>query len=178
MMVYKQETDSLHAMRATSILLYTDVIWFWQEISLDYMCLAMSTMAKRYPEDKRGGFYQIRMWITLHCNAQSLLQHSETAVSPVDKVNSMLRKHFGSKKPPNGIKCSACRWWRYSSAVHLLKAGTDVQWFLFRVTVGTEANQLTVNKWSPSFYRAGERKPECHSTPSGCHTHSGSHTCH
>lgn len=69
------------------------------------------------------------------------------------------------------LNAPACRWWRYDSAVHLLKAGTDVQWFLFRVRVGTEANQLTVNKWSPSFYRAAERKPECHSTSSSHHTH-------
>lgn len=35
-----------------------------------------------------------------------------------------------------------------------------MQWFLFRVRVGTEVNRLTVNKWSPSFYRSEERKPE------------------
>lgn len=131
----------------------------------------------------RMGFFSpfIRKWIIPHYHSQSLFQHSETAQLPLDFLNSTLRKHFGSKEPPNSIKYSASRWWRYSSVVHLLKAGTDVRRFLFRVRVGTEANQLTVNKWSQGFYRVGERKPECHSTSSEpphtlTHTHWLSYT--
>lgn len=51
------------------------------------------------------------------------------------------------------------------------QCGTDVQPFLLRVRVGTEAHQLTVNKWSPSIYRAGDRKQECRSTSCVRHTH-------
>lgn len=55
---------------------------------------------------------------------------------------------------------------------------TDVERFLLQVRVGTEANQLTVNKWSPGFYWARERKQECRSTSSGRHTptHTNTHT--
>lgn len=56
-----------------------------------------------------------------------------------------------------------------------IQTSTDVHWFLLQVRVRTEANQLTVNKWSPSFYWVGERKRECRSTSSGRYIHTHKH---
>lgn len=83
--------------------------------------------------------------------------------SPLDQRNQQMAL--------NGL---ACWHWMQRCGLPFLKLATDVRWFLFRVRVGTEANQMTVNKWAPCFYW-GKRKPGCHSIsvcwPTLPHTH-------
>lgn len=75
--------SNTHGMSFMSILLSTDIIWFCPETCLKCMCLVISTMLKRHPEDDHGIFFFFFLPNTdvshSHCNAQSLSQRSETA---------------------------------------------------------------------------------------------------
>lgn len=93
--------------------------------------------------------------MTLFTNMLPLWYSIESVKEKRHRVYSLLRKHLRSKKSPCGIKYS--RWWGYHRVAHFLKAGVDFSGFSIGVRVGTEANQLTVNKWSHNFYRAGEK---------------------
>lgn len=122
--------------------------------------LEISTMSKRHPEADHDSFLTKYGCESLH-------------------VAQRWEKHFGSKKPPNGITPPPphpMQTVKVQLCGSPTQTSTDVQWFLLQVRGRTEANQLTVNKWSPSFYWAGERKRECRSASCGRYTRTYIHT--
>lgn len=86
----------------------------------------------------------------------------------MDTVYSLLRKSLRGKKKeeksPTGIKRSMLQMVRVGQGSSPSQSWyrCEVLFFIFGVRVGIEANQMTVNKWSLNFYRAREKKPECH----------------